>query len=52
MRVESIGLSATTVAAQQAHRTKLEDASIAVEEQVAAELLATANPKKSEGKVS
>jgi hypothetical protein len=47
-----IGLSAATVAAQQAHCTELEDARVAAEEQAATEAAATAKPKKSKGKVS
>jgi hypothetical protein len=47
-----VGLSAVTVAAQQAHRTELEDAHVTAEEQAAAEAAATAKPKKSKGKVS
>jgi hypothetical protein len=46
-----VGLSAATIAAQQAHRTELEDARVAAEEQAAAETAATAKPKKSKGKV-
>ncbi|KAJ7879533.1 hypothetical protein B0H14DRAFT_3434968 [Mycena olivaceomarginata] len=45
-----IGLSTATIAAQQAHRTELEDACVAAEEQAAAEAAATAKPKKSKGK--
>ncbi|KAJ7675509.1 hypothetical protein B0H14DRAFT_2656444, partial [Mycena olivaceomarginata] len=45
-----VGLSAATIAAQQAHRTELEDARVAAEEQAAAEAAATAKPKKSKGK--
>ncbi|KAJ7310864.1 hypothetical protein DFH08DRAFT_822962 [Mycena albidolilacea] len=45
-----VGLSAATVAAQQAHCTELEDACVTTEEQAATELLATAKPKKSKGK--
>ncbi|KAJ7321574.1 hypothetical protein DFH08DRAFT_818431 [Mycena albidolilacea] len=44
------GLSAATIAAQQAHRTELEDARVAAEEQAATEAAATAKPKKSKGK--
>ncbi|KAJ7678842.1 hypothetical protein B0H14DRAFT_3536217 [Mycena olivaceomarginata] len=47
-----VGLSAATIAAQQAHRTELEDARVAAEEQAAAEAAATAKPKKSKGKKS
>ncbi|KAJ7302492.1 hypothetical protein DFH08DRAFT_826518 [Mycena albidolilacea] len=45
-----VGLSAATIAAQQAHRTELEDARVAAEEQAAAEAAATTKPKKSKGK--
>ncbi|KAJ7696124.1 hypothetical protein B0H14DRAFT_3905288 [Mycena olivaceomarginata] len=45
-----VGLSAATIAAQQAHHTELEDARVAAEEQAAAEAAATAKPKKSKGK--
>ncbi|KAJ7887874.1 hypothetical protein B0H14DRAFT_3430499 [Mycena olivaceomarginata] len=45
-----VGLSAATIASQQAHRTELEDARVAAEEQAAAEAAATAKPKKSKGK--
>ncbi|KAJ7318518.1 hypothetical protein DFH08DRAFT_819796 [Mycena albidolilacea] len=45
-----IGLSAATIAAQQAHRTELEDARVAAEEQAAAEAATTVKPKKSKGK--
>jgi hypothetical protein len=51
-KLNRISLSAVTVAAQQAHHTELEDARVAAEEQVAAELQATVKPKKSKGKVS
>ncbi|KAJ7318619.1 hypothetical protein DFH08DRAFT_971357 [Mycena albidolilacea] len=47
-----VGLSASTIAAQQAHRTELEDARVAAEEQAAAEAAATVKPKKSKGKKS
>lgn len=46
------GHIAATTAAQQAHRTELEDARAAAEEQAAAEAQASAKPKKSKGKVS
>ncbi|KAJ7304649.1 hypothetical protein DFH08DRAFT_825408 [Mycena albidolilacea] len=45
-----VGLSAATIAAQQAHRTELEDACVAAEEQAAAEAATTVKPKKSKGK--
>jgi hypothetical protein len=42
-----VGLSATTVAAQQAHRTGLEDTCVTAEEQVATDLQASTKTKKS-----
>ncbi|KAJ7351296.1 hypothetical protein DFH08DRAFT_957625 [Mycena albidolilacea] len=47
-----IGLSAMTVATQQAHRTGLEDTHVTAEEQAATELQASTKTKKSKGKKS
>ncbi|KAJ7309999.1 hypothetical protein DFH08DRAFT_823282 [Mycena albidolilacea] len=47
-----IKTESATIAAQQAHRTELEDARVAAEEQAAAEAAATAKPKKSKEKAN
>jgi hypothetical protein len=51
-KLNCVGLSTATVAAQQAHRTELEGARVAAEEQAAAEAAATTKPGGSRGKVS